>query len=267
MANGAKVETHAGDACLNCEVPLHGPFCHACGQKHVSGRLSTKTLFAQLLEALTESDSTVWQTLRQLIGNPGRVALRYIDGGRAQFLNPVRFLLISFTIYFSLMVLTGAQVDIANRVAVPGVDTNVDADTQAFFDYLIRVIASQMDLVIFIVIPILVLLIRWQHFWSHRNYAETFAFVCFVFGLGYLFAAPIVPLQAIFDMNSSTPKNALTAIFFFYGSKTFFNMHWVTTVFGTIVTGVLYLLTVMTVTSGVALAEIYWDQWLNPMLN
>lgn len=262
MANSEKVGTHAGDACLNCEVPLQGPFCHACGQKHVSGRLSTKTLFAQLLEALTESDSTVWQTLRQLIGNPGRVALRYIDGGRAQFLNPVRFLLISFTIYFSLMVLTGAQVDIANRVAVPGVDTNVDADTQAFFDYLIRVIASQMDVVVFIAIPLLVLLIRWQYFRADRNYAETFTFVCFVFGLGYLIAAIFVPLQAVLDLNSQFPKNILTAIFFIYGSKTFFNMRWVTTLIAAAVTGFFYFFTITTVTICIAFVEIYWDRWL-----
>jgi len=44
-----------------------------------------------LFEALTEFDSRFWRTLRKLVVNPGAVALRYIQGSRADFINPIRF--------------------------------------------------------------------------------------------------------------------------------------------------------------------------------
>ena len=250
------------DRCRNCGVDLQGAYCHACGQKHVDGRLDSKALFSQLFEALTESDGTLWQTLRKLTRNPGRVALDYIDGGRARYLNPVRFLLVAFTIYFGLMVLTGAQVDIANRMDM-GLDVSeLDAATKTFLAYLTSVIASQMDVVVFFAIPLLAFVIRWQYFLSRRNYAETFTFVCFVFGLGYLYASLLVPFQFVFDISSASPKNVITGILFIFGARTFFAMKWPVTIIAGGLTAIAYFATITGVSMAIAITEIYLDQWL-----
>lgn len=246
--------------CRNCGVALSGVFCHDCGQKHLEGRLNTTTMVVQLFEALTESNSTIWQTLRKLTRNPGKVALQYIEGGRAQYLNPIRFLLVTFTIYFGLMVITGAQVDIANRMDIGLSESEIDADTRTFLAYLTRVIASQMDVVVFFAIPLLAFLIRWQYYRSGRNYAETFSFVCFVFGLGYLYASLVVPIQFLADMNSATPKNIITGILFLMGARTFFKMGWPMTLLSGAITAQLYFLTITGVSMAIAIAEIHYDR-------
>ncbi len=249
-------------SCRNCGLILQGQYCHDCGQKHFDGRLNTTAMVTQLFEALTESNSTIWQTLRKLIRNPGKVALQYIDGGRAQYLNPIRFLLVCFTIYFALMVITGAQVEIANRVTLFTSDDIVGVNTQLFLDYLKRVVAFQMDVIIFFTIPILALIVRWQYFRAHRNYAETFSFICFVFGLGYLLASILVPFQALLDMNSAYPKNIITGCLFVYGAKTFFEMSWPMSIFAGAVTAMAYFITMPIVSTIIAVIEIYIDTWL-----
>lgn len=246
--------------CRNCHVKMAGEYCHACGQKHVEGRLDTAAMFSQLFEALTESNSTIWQTLRKLTRNPGKVALQYIDGGRAQYLNPIRFLLVTFTIYFSLMLVTGAQADIAGRMFLSASDDQVSDFMQALSTYVVQVFATQMDIVVFFAIPLLALLIRWQYFLADRNYAETFTFICFVFGLGYLYASLLVPFQALADMNTVGPKNTITAALFLYGAKTFFNMSWPKTVLSGVVSGFAYALTTSAVSTTIAIVEYYYDR-------
>lgn len=248
---------HTSAACRNCGQQLAGSYCHECGQKHVEGRLDTSALFSQLLEALTESDGTLWQTLRKLTRNPGKVALEYIEGGRARYLNPIRFLLVAFTIYLGLMVITGAQLDIASRAFVPvGTDAQ-DVDTLTFASTLTKIVASQMDLVILLVVPALTFFIRWQYWRSGRNYAETFTFVCFVFGLGYLYASLLVPVQYWLGLFSSAPKNLISLVLFVYGACTFFTMGWVKATLAGIVSAFIYLLTVTGITTLVAVVEIF----------
>ncbi len=233
-----------------------GCFCHECGQKHIEGRLDTKALFAQFFEALTESDSTFWQTLKKLVRNPGVVALEYIEGGRAQYLNPVRFLLVTFTIYIGLMVVTGAQLDIASRVFVPGGAGPSNLDATKFADSLTSIIAYQMDVIILVVIPVLAFFVRWQYWRSGRNYAETFTFICFVFGLGYLCGSLTVPVQLILGTFTTIFKNLITAVLFIVGARTFFKMGWGKAVLSGIFSAFLYLATMTLVLRAVALATV-----------
>lgn len=246
--------------CRNCGLVLYGRYCHDCGQKHVEGRLNTRDLFAQFFEALTESDSTLWQTLRKLTRNPGKVALEYIEGGRAQYLNPVRFLLVTFTIYIGLMIVTGAQLDIASRVFIPGGNQAQDAEAISYASSLTSIIASQMDLIILVVIPVLAFLIRWQYWRAGRNYAETFTFVCFVFGLGYLYGSFTVPVQYALGTFTTVFKNIITAILFIIGARTFFGMGWIKAIFGGTLSAILYLATMTIVIRSLAFATVFLER-------
>lgn len=254
---GAHTENNVNVHCLNCATVLSGHYCHSCGQKHFSHRLNTKILFSQFLELLTEFDGRLWTTLRELALNPGKVALKYIEGGRTQFLNPIRFLFVSFTIYFAFMIVTGAQVDIASRMVLPNSDSS---GAELFSTYLEQVIASQMDIVVFLAIPLLTLAVRWQYFRARRNYAETFTFICFTFGLGYLFASVLVPIQFLLDMNSAYPKNIITGFLFVYGARTFFSMSWARAILSGIITATAYFIIMPGVSMVIAFAELYWDQ-------
>lgn len=238
---------------------MGGRFCHECGQKHVEGRLDTRAVFAQFFEALTDSDSTFWQTLRKLTRNPGKVALDYIEGGRAQYLNPVRFLLVTFTIYIGLMVVTGAQLDIASRVFIPGNEQPTGEEASSYAQSLISIIATQMDMIVLVVIPLLTLFVRFQYWRSGRNYAETFTFICFVFGLGYLYGSLTVPIQFIFGTFTTVFKNLITVGLFIQGARTFYGLGWGRAILGGAVTALLYLATMTMVIRVVAFASVLID--------
>lgn len=235
---------------------LAGAYCHSCGQKHIEGRLTTTALFSQLFEALTESDGTLWSTLRKLLRNPGRVSLEYINGTRASYLNPVRFFLVSFTIYLGLMVLSGAQLDIASRAYQPALQGDNSVDTTMIATAITETVASRMDLVILLVIPILAFFIRWLFWRANRNYAETFTFVCFVLGMGYLYGSATIPIEYLLNKFSSIPKNLITMVLFMIGARTFFSVGWLGAIFGAIVSSLLYLLTMTGVTTIIAFGVI-----------
>lgn len=210
-----------------------------------------------MLEALTESDGTLWSTLRKLLRNPGRVALNYINGTRSSYLNPIRFFLVSFTIYLGLMILSGAQLDIASRAYQPVIAGNADVDTSVIAAAVTETIASRMNLVIILVIPVLVFFVRWLFWWKNRNYAETFTFVCFVLGLGYLYGAATIPIEYLLNTFSSIPKNLITMMLFMIGARTFFSVGWFAAIGGAIVSAVLYLFTMTSVTALISFGVIF----------
>jgi hypothetical protein len=75
-------------ACLNCGAPLHGPFCSACGQRHVEPtKDGLVTLFLEAAAGarrffVVARDSFV------LVFRPGHLTLEYLRGRRAGHAHP-----------------------------------------------------------------------------------------------------------------------------------------------------------------------------------
>ncbi|MCS3631127.1 DUF3667 domain-containing protein [Salinibacter ruber] len=102
-------EAQPGDAssgrgvpCQNCGAPLVGEYCHQCGQRHVP-ELRVLYLVRRFLESaldLEDLERGVGQTLRRAAQNPGRVARRYVDGERREFVNPLGYFLLTATTTF-----------------------------------------------------------------------------------------------------------------------------------------------------------------------
>jgi len=81
--------------CLNCNTALHGAYCHACGQKASTHRLSMKHFIAHdLVHGLFHLDGSFPRTLKAAIVRPGKAALQYIAGHRAGTFNLVTLLVI-----------------------------------------------------------------------------------------------------------------------------------------------------------------------------
>lgn len=85
--------------CLNCNAPLHGPFCGACGQRAVPPDPTVRELAGDAWHELTGYDGRIMATLRGL-GRPGFLTREYIAGRRAQYLPPVRIYFIVSVLYF-----------------------------------------------------------------------------------------------------------------------------------------------------------------------
>lgn len=96
--------------CLNCNAPLHGRFCHVCGQENVEPKESVWTLITHFFHDITHFDGKFFDTLRYLLWRPGFLSSEYVLGRRARYLNPVRmyvftsaiFFLMFFSFFFSL---------------------------------------------------------------------------------------------------------------------------------------------------------------------
>ena len=84
-----------GGPCANCATPLHGPWCHACGQLGEDFHRSTLRLCAEAIEGLFHLDGRLWRTLPDLMLRPGRLTRAYLDGHRAPQIPPLRLFLVA----------------------------------------------------------------------------------------------------------------------------------------------------------------------------
>jgi hypothetical protein len=89
-----------GTPCANCQTPLAGPWCHACGQKGEDYHRSIWRLTGEAFEGFFEVDSRIWNTLPKLFFRPGRLTRAYLDGHRATQIPPFRMFLIALVLVF-----------------------------------------------------------------------------------------------------------------------------------------------------------------------
>ncbi len=85
--------------CKNCKSELNPKdnFCNECGAKIIKERITIKSLFSNLLDALGW-DSNFFITLRYLVSKPQIVLKEYINGTRKKYTNPFTFYAISLAV-------------------------------------------------------------------------------------------------------------------------------------------------------------------------
>jgi hypothetical protein len=89
-------------ACLNCDTPLAGDYCHACGQRgHVHRTLGS--LGHDLLHGILHFEGKIWRTLPMLAWRPGDLTRRYIEGERARFVSPLALFLFSVFLLYAVL--------------------------------------------------------------------------------------------------------------------------------------------------------------------
>lgn len=125
----AKVQT--GQTCMNCNVPLTGPYCHICGQKDDDLRRPFWTFLQALLDDIFSSDSRLIKSLILLVLVPGGLTRAYVQGRRAAFVPPIRAYLVMSIVFFLALELTDlALIDLKvtpkDTVADSVVDTGTD---------------------------------------------------------------------------------------------------------------------------------------------
>ena len=86
--------------CENCAAPLHGAYCHACGQSVHSPVRHAGHALEEVFESFWHLDGRVFRTLRDLLV-PGRTAMEYLAGHRQRYLPPLRiFVIMSLLAFF-----------------------------------------------------------------------------------------------------------------------------------------------------------------------
>lgn len=101
MSNHQEKNAHSpGERCLNCDMPLLGQYCHHCGQKGGTAKLTLGQWFMLFWDNLVSIDGKVLKTIVPLLFMPGRVSCDYIEGRRARYVDPVRLFLVSSFLLF-----------------------------------------------------------------------------------------------------------------------------------------------------------------------
>jgi hypothetical protein len=103
----------AGLTCMNCNIPLTGPFCHICGQKDDDLRRPVWTFVRDILDDFLSTDSRILKSIILLVLVPGGLTRAFMMGRRARFVPPLRlYLVISISFFLMLSLMNIAIVDI-----------------------------------------------------------------------------------------------------------------------------------------------------------
>lgn len=110
LATAWRLGEPVGDACLNCEAALVGPYCAQCGQRALPPRPTARELVGEAWSELVALDGRVASTLRLLLTRPGALTRETWQGRRARYVGPIRlYLLCSLAYFFASAVLPEAD--------------------------------------------------------------------------------------------------------------------------------------------------------------
>ena len=87
--------------CKNCNTKLETTtnFCPQCGGKIINNRLTVKMVVTDFMETYLSWDSAIIKTVKDLILQPDKVVLNYINGVRKRYVPPFSLLLFALTVY------------------------------------------------------------------------------------------------------------------------------------------------------------------------
>jgi len=94
--------------CPNCSTPSTiGEFCPVCSQRNRHGRLQARELADDVLGQFLELKMPWLRTFVDLCTRPGLVALDYVVGKRARYVNPAKYFFVIIAIAYLVPVLLG----------------------------------------------------------------------------------------------------------------------------------------------------------------
>lgn len=99
LARKKKPFTHVGEPCKNCDTPLEGWFCHACGQNSDTHHRSILHLIWETIEGMFHFDGRLATTLPLLFFKPGKLAKDLMEGRIARHAPPFRTFLVALLLF------------------------------------------------------------------------------------------------------------------------------------------------------------------------
>lgn len=113
--------------CANCDTPMLGEFCYACGQprkgmiRHLSG------LMADFFDSVFNLDSRTLRTLWPLLARPGFLSNEYFAGRRTRYVTPLRLYVFLSVIAFFAVATVSEVGDDSRVVQFDGGDEPIQA--------------------------------------------------------------------------------------------------------------------------------------------
>ncbi len=118
--------------CENCQTPLRGPYCSACGQHDFDVHRSFRHVFHEALESFFHFDGKFFSGVVDLLFHPGRLTVNFNAGKRASQVPPLRFYVFVSLLFFVWLSFTrdaGNAINLDERPsAAPGLTIGRSAD-------------------------------------------------------------------------------------------------------------------------------------------
>jgi hypothetical protein len=89
------------EVCLNCDAPLHGPYCSKCGQK-TGQHLDVHGFVHEAAHEFLHLDGKILRSLHLLLLRPGQLTREFLAGRRARYVTPLRLYLTFSVLFFAL---------------------------------------------------------------------------------------------------------------------------------------------------------------------
>lgn len=218
--------TSEPDGCPNCGAEGAGRFCPECGQDNRRDRLRARAVLVDALQNLIGWESALVRTLRGLVLEPGATAADYVAGRRRRYVNPARFALLSLALWFVVTKLFGLD-----PMEVSGIKiTNTSGGAETLIRDIREFIGRNLELLLYLALPLRALLLRLFFKGSGRNLAECLVLVLFIAGCGYLVGALLTPLHLLGLEWASPLKALLVVVWSIRGAHGFFGETWFATV-------------------------------------
>lgn len=105
LERGGKVEP-----CTNCQAPVIGAYCAACGQPTETHRRSVVHLLHDFVKDIASFDSRILRTVRALLFEPGELSLAFREGRTQRYVPAVRLYLFTTLIFFLTLSFAGIAI-------------------------------------------------------------------------------------------------------------------------------------------------------------
>ena len=97
--------------CPSCYHEVATPFCPGCGERPLDPKqLTLRGLMSQLALYVTSLDTRVINTVRALMGEPGRLTLAFQNGQRMPFLGPFKIFILANVLFFAIQAMSDLRV-------------------------------------------------------------------------------------------------------------------------------------------------------------
>jgi len=174
--------------CMDCGTQLRGrQYCGQCGQRNVHRRLVWQAITNDLKTQLLEWDLPWFYTIKELTLRPGKVIREYIDGHRAKYVNPMKYVVYVIAIGSVIVAL------LPDNLLMHTLDYMADEPQNP----LAKGLVSNPAIILMLASPLAVLFLRVAFWNSPLNRTEMYCFVFYVIGHAALIVYLILILAAI----------------------------------------------------------------------
>ncbi|MDR0582332.1 MAG: DUF3667 domain-containing protein [Prevotellaceae bacterium] len=154
--------------CKNCDAELQGNYCHTCGQKASTGKLTMRVLLHSLFHGIFHCDRNILYTYYALFTRPGKMIAEYIAGHRIRYFNPFTTLIITAGI---VSILEEVMLAEHLHVSLPAADFILSR----LWHHLNAIMSTNVAFKAIIVAPVFALSTKWvtrKKSGHHYNYTE-----------------------------------------------------------------------------------------------